>query len=220
MSQTLRKRPPHKRQQTLTNARPPHAHPYHCSPAASRGPLPTWPSHKRAIAPSLTGSSPNRPSEGVSRWASPPPPPTRPRPSASSIPRECAPTGRLLEGPARQRPLRPVRTVCGATSRVAWGGGTAPSAIGGILPPPPLCPGAGGWGGGAWTTGSSAGGSWAFNLGGGVSIEPPKMGGGGSGKGSIDRTINQLFLTPAPKAPKKFLSIENGPNDFHQMHGK
>ena len=41
-------------------------------------------------------------------------------------------------------------------------------------------------------------GSRVFNLGGGV-----------WGKGSIDRTINQLLWTLAPKAPKVFLSSNN-----------
>ena len=59
----------------------------------------------------------------------------------------------------------------------------------------------------------------------GGSLERPKTGGGGGGereKGSIERTINQLLSILAPKAPKTFLSIENGqsfsPNTWQMMN--
>ena len=52
-------------------------------------------------------------------------------------------------------------------------------------------------------------------MGGGVNRAPENWGAGGSGKDSIDKTINQLFsVTLLPKAPKNILRIEDGQNVF------
>ena len=52
-------------------------------------------------------------------------------------------------------------------------------------------------------------GSRVFNLGGGVSIEPPKTGGFGKTAG-LTGPLHRLSLTLPPKAPQSFLSIEKG----------
>ena len=53
----------------------------------------------------------------------------------------------------------------------------------------------------------------------GVNRALQNRGAGVREKGSIDRTVHQ-FYELWPKAPKNFLSIENGQFFFHQIHGK
>ena len=60
-------------------------------------------------------------------------------------------------------------------------------------------------------------GSWVFNFRGGLDRAPPPPKTGVvvvRENGSIDSTISQLLRTLAPKAPKNFLSIENGQEKF------
>ena len=57
-----------------------------------------------------------------------------------------------------------------------------------------------------------------FSTGEGGSIEPPKIGGGGVGKRAQLTGQSIGYYERWPKAPKNFLSIENGQNYF-SPHG-